>query len=383
MRSHLQTIRPYLDFVKTLFGHLADESNRHGVPPDVLAKDYLSDRGRQQEFSKHIGQITGQINKFWQVNGPWLRGHLRQMPGLKAGLAGDMGPQPSDHVFERAGLYFDTIIVYDPLVHAATLPSEFLLNQDYYLIKYGIIQCQLRDLYLAETTPPIAYLLGDPGMLAGPSVTGPEPFELAWLDTVMLVNELYDTDFDSFSEVTQYFERFASNEEAVRNLARPEMFVFNPYVDKNPEAQWSFAQEQLAKDIWPNSRMVQGSRASLVSLVISGRMGQAVDILQRTVQQGFHPLVAAPASYHWLIQKIRLNQRHVSKELGIDFSTLATTNALLKQKNAWLGNVTLEQLVKLRQRNELGDLRAELNRNFDVLAGASLDTLDSRVIQVD
>src|SRR5208283_1423358 len=113
-----------------------------------------------------------------------------------------------------------------------------------------------------------------------------------------------------------------------------------------PEAQWSFAQEQLAKDIWPNSRMVQGSRASLVSLVISGRMGQAVDILQRTVQQGFHPLVAAPASYHWLIQKIRLNQRHVSKELGIDFSTLATTNALLKQKNAWLGNVTLEQLVK-------------------------------------
>ncbi len=383
MKSHLEVIQPYLDFVTTIFGGLSEDANRHKVAPDTMARDYLSDEHRRQRFSGQMQDICRQIKQFWQSNDRSLRDCLRKLPGLKAGFAGDVGPQPSDFVFERAGLYFHTIVVRDPLLHVATIPKELSARKDYYLVKYGIIQCQLKDLYLAKTTPPIAYLLGDPGMLAGPLATGPAPFELAFLDAVMLVNELYGTKFDSFDEVNEYFEHFVSNEEAIRNLAKPDLFLFDPNAEPNPEAQWATVVELLAQDMEPGGTLLGGRGASLVGQILSGRMGQAVDILHRTAEQGFHPLVTAPVSYHWMTQKIRINQKHVGEGLDIDFKDLAVTNALLRHENRWIGNLTLDQLIELRQRNELEDLRTELTRNLDVLSKASLNDLDSLVVQVD
>jgi hypothetical protein len=310
-----------------------------------------------------------------------LRDHLRQLPGLKAGCAGDIGPQPSDHVFERAGLYFDTIIVPDPLLQVAALDSESMLRNDYYLVKYGIIQCQHRDVYLADITPPIAYLLGDVGMLKA-SATGAEPFNLAFLDCVMLVNQLYGTDFDSYDEVIDHFERFATDEEALRNLARPELFLLDQEAERTPEAQWAAAVEHLAEKSLALDGL-RGKGASLIGNVLMGRMSQATDILCRTVEQGFHPLVTAPRAYYWLTEKIRLNQKYVGEALGIEFKELAVTNSLLSDQNRWLGNLTLDQLITLRRRNELGDLRAELTRNLDDIAKASLVDFNSLVTQVD
>lgn len=383
MMSHVKIITPYFNTIESIFGPLADEARRHAVPADVVAKDFLSDIGRRQRFAGQVQVICDYIVKFWQNHDPLLRDYLWKIPGLKAGFAGEIGPQVSDRIFERCGLYFDTIVVPDPLLHVAMLSSDVTGRKDYYLIKYGIIQCQLREFYLAESTPPVAYLLGDLGMLAGPSASGLRPFELANLDSVMLVNELFGTSFDSFDKVIEYFERFATNEEAVRNMVRPELFILESNVEPNPEAQWAAYLEHMAEDFVPGTMALEGKGASPVGYTLFGRMGTVVDLLIRTAEQGFHPLVAAPVSYHWLTQKIRINQKHVGEGLGIDFKNLAVTNALLSKEKNWLGNLTLGQLVSLRKRNELADLRAELTRNFELLSQASFNNLDSLMVQVD
>jgi len=87
MKSHLEVIQPYLDFVATIFGALSEEANRHKVAPDTMARDYLSDERRRQRFSGQMQGICRQIKQFWQSNDRWLRDRHRKLPGFKAGLA--------------------------------------------------------------------------------------------------------------------------------------------------------------------------------------------------------------------------------------------------------------------------------------------------------
>jgi hypothetical protein len=52
MRSHLEIIRPYMEFVTGIFGKLADEAARYNMAPDDYASEYLSEVGNQEGFLK-------------------------------------------------------------------------------------------------------------------------------------------------------------------------------------------------------------------------------------------------------------------------------------------------------------------------------------------
>jgi hypothetical protein len=141
MNKYIEEIGPYFDWLSNIFGHLADECARHNITADELTRDYLRDSGRRNRFrSSLMPDVCRHVMQFWKEKGTRITAAVNSFPGLKARFGGDIGPQRKSQFFEKVGLYFDTIIVPDPLLRIATLPSPAEKNRDYFILKYGIAQ---------------------------------------------------------------------------------------------------------------------------------------------------------------------------------------------------------------------------------------------------
>lgn len=377
-------IRPYFDWLEELFGHLAGEAARNEVSADEIARDYLSDSGRREHFrSLLMSEVCEKVVEFWKENHNVVTSELNSIPGLKARFGGDLGPQLKDHLFARTGVYFDTVVVPDPLLRVATLPEEGDKNRDFYFLKYAIAQIQFKEVYLSDVIPPIAALVGEPLLIEGKGSTD-EVFSLARVDSVAIANELYDQKFDSFDEVREFLSKFPSVEEAVKEFARPELFLLNEYVPLDPLSQIEHDKKRTDRD-WDTEKLPgewHGPRRLLH--ILFGRMSQANDILQAAYMQGAHPLVQAPVSFHWLTLKIRTNQKLLGEQLGLNPNLeLIKTNALLAKNLEWLGNVPLHSLIELRTKGRLSEIRALINQGFNAFSNIPLLDIERVSNQID
>jgi hypothetical protein len=113
-------------------------------------------------------------------------------------------------------------------------------------------------------------------------------------------------------------------------------------------------------------------------------MIQANDTLNAAHRIGGHPLIQAPVSFHWLNQKIKINQRLVGESLNSNVSLeLVKTNALLSKKLEWLGNVPLPSLIELRKKGRLAELRKLIGQDFDALSNIQLADVERVASEID
>jgi hypothetical protein len=323
------------------------------------------------------------VEAFWKSNNEAIGAEMKRLPGLKARFGGDIGPKAIDAVFQRTGLYFDTIVVPDPMLRIARIPEGLFKMRDYYFLKYGIEQILAREAYLADTYPPIAVLTADPE-LAQPNGSFNRLADLAKLDSIALTNELYGECLDDFAEVQSFFSRFGSLREAVKEIAQPHLFCWDEDTPLNPVLQMEAFVHRDNID-WKLRRLPdQFQGPGYLPFMFLGRMMQVNDVLHRSRSQNAHPLVAAPVSFHWLTWKIRANRNLIAKDLGLARDMeLGLTNSLLSQDLEWLSNVPLEGLIELRKKGLLAELRAVVSRELESLTGAGLSNLEAITSQVD
>jgi hypothetical protein len=328
--------------------------------------------------------ICSNIENFWHENYLFVSQEILRSPGLKIRFGGDIGPQKSDAVFERVGLYFDTLIVPDPMLRVASLPDDVNKTKDYYLLKYGIEQVLAKDIYLADVYPPIAVLVAD-SELAGNDRGFQGLSSLAQIDCVILTNELYNQKFDNFDEVQTFFSRFQDIQEAVGEVQKPDLFFWDEDAALLPSAQLEaiLQRDNLDWDRKELSSKLQGP--NYLPFMFMGRMMQINDIVHRSYYQGVHPLVVAPVSYHWLAWKLNANQQQlVSNGFGMqNVLELKLTNALLSDDLMWLSNVTISDLIELRRKGYLSELRSTIQKETDRFSNAKLDELEGIAPQVD
>src|SRR4051812_21220738 len=133
------TLSPYLAWIDSVFGDLAREAERNSVTAADVARDYLSDDRRRSRFQTVLQGVQHEVQRFWQLHGPQIDAQVLTLSGLNARFGGDLGPQSTDRLFERVGVYFDTLLIPDPLLRAVNLP-DINKTKDYYVLKYGILQ---------------------------------------------------------------------------------------------------------------------------------------------------------------------------------------------------------------------------------------------------
>jgi len=320
---------------------------------------------------------------FWKRNENTINTEIQSLPGLKARFGGDLGPQLKNHLFERIGLYFETVIVPDPLLRVFMMPSAADKNREYYVLKYAISLLQFKDIYLADTFPPIAVLATDPE-LTKPNAISESIGEVAKFDCIAVTNKLYEESLESFDDVISFFQKFSSPENAVKNIVRPELFFLDETVSKDVLSQLDSYKEHSHKNFSLEKLESEWKGGQMLWFILVSRIFQANDILHQASMQSAHPLIQAPVSFHWLKLKTETNQELISEELETDINIeLLKTNALLSKEFDWLSNVPLNTLVEFRQKGRLEEFRKIVSKDFNQLSDLSLQDVSRVTNQVD
>ncbi len=276
-------IKPYLDWLTDWFGNLADEAQKNNVDAGAIADDFLSAPSRRLRFrDEFMLTFCSQIMKFWQENEVMILEEVRTLPGLKAHFGGDLGPQFTHHPFERSGLYFDTVLVPDPMLKIAALPDSATKTKEYYLLKYAILQIQFKPIYLADVYPPIAVLYPTKEELQAPPLPYFEAQEIAKLDSVALTNKLYEQKLEDFDQVQHFFTKFRNLDDCLSEITHPDIIFLDETVPRDPQSQFESLQRQAEKN-WNTQFIENWGGSSHVLFAIYTRMQQANDNLQKAM----------------------------------------------------------------------------------------------------
>ncbi len=379
-----KTLKPYFDWLDDLLGHLANEANKNGVNAGDIARDFLSSPRLCKIFNEEaMPALHRYVTEFWKQNEDFIDAEIKALPGLKARFGGDLGPQFKDHLFERMGLYFETIIVPDPLLRVFMMPNIVDKNRDYYALKYAISLLQFKDIYLADTFPPIAVLSTD-SELTKPNAISKSIGHAASLDCVAVTNKLYETDLENFDDAMSFFQKFSNAEDAVKNIVRPELFFLDEDVSKEPLIQFDSYMKEARKSISFERMGTELKGGQMLWFILVSRIFQVNDVLNQAIEIDAHPLIQAPVSFHWLGVKAEINQELIGKQLETDLNVnLLKTNSLLSKELDWLGNVPLDTLIEFRQKGRLEEIRSLINKDFAELSNLSFQDISRVTNQVD
>jgi hypothetical protein len=379
-----QLVKPYFDWLEDLFGHLATEANQNQVSAGDISRHYLGNSQRRKNFDEDAMPVIRQyVTDFWKKNENFINTEIKSLPGLKAHFGGDLGPQFHDHLFERIGLYFETVVVPDPLLRVFMIPSPGDKNRDYYVLKYAISLLQFKEIYLADVFPPLAVLVSDPG-LNKPGAIPEKIGKAVSFDCISVTNKLYETKFETFDELRSFFSKFNSTKEAAKNIIRPEFFWLSEAAPIEPLSQLEAHESVLNKSFSIERLPEEWQGGQKILFFLLGRMYQVNEVLHQASVQNAHPLIQAPVSFHWLKLKTEINQELISKELEIDINVeLLKTNALLSKNLDWLSNIPINTLVEFRRKGRLEEFRKLVSKDFNQLSDLSLQDVSRVTNQVD
>lgn len=220
----LAIYKPYFDDLNKIFGNLAKEAVKHKTSATDIAHDYLSNDTRRQHFKDEFPNLSKSVIGFWKKNRREVRNEINKIPGSLARFGGDIGPHFDEHIFQKAGVYFDSIIVADPLLKISEMYSDSILTkrQEFYFLKYAIEMVLEKEFYLLDIYPPIAVLTPDTEFsnLNNAKLIN----DLSRVDITLLLNDLYGKNFDSYEEACGFLKKFNCIENAVQNIINPNLY---------------------------------------------------------------------------------------------------------------------------------------------------------------
>ena len=357
LEQYYKIITEYLEWLESTFGILATESIKNNISPFLITKDFLNNPQRKSNVQKDLPLICDTINTFWRTYGDSILELGKNMSGFKARFGGDIGPQYEDKIFNKAGLYFDTIIVPDPLLRCANLPPIFK-DKEYYIIKYAINQILMKDIFISRTEQPIAMLVPD-SELSKSEQDFTLLKNLAEIDVIIIVNKLFEQQLNTIEEVEKFLAKFDDIKEVIYECKDENILYWDEDVPRDKDAQLNSLIEYRNHFYNDESKMPFSSRdPRSLMFVLVGRMMQINDVFRNSIETNSHPLISAPVSFHWLNTKIEFNQEILNQKLDLQkIQTISITNSILDQKLNWFSNITDDNLIYLREKGYLSEIR--------------------------
>lgn len=378
-------LKPYFEILESFAGPAAEVAGKNNASPGEVARDFVADADARRNFALDVvPRIRNAITTFWSANEGAVHEMRTRLPGARALFGGDIGPQLADGLFSRAGLYFDTIIVHDPIIRLLQMPFR-AEELPYYLLKYGATQLLQKEIYLADVWPPIALLVPDRNLFED-SQDNEHLSKVAGIDFLLLLNRLFERKFDDLAEAQAFFEGFSDVHEVFREAKRADLLVFSGDAPLEPAEQLD-ALLRDARRLTPSGFLPADPKRRDLEILwraIQGRLRQAADLTLAADSNRATPLITAPVSFRWLSTKFDLNRELAVTALGsADVLSLQLTNALLAEPLDWLANVPLEALIDLRRRGQLSELRRVFGEALQGFSGAPVDGLSATARDID
>jgi len=191
--------------------------------------------------------------------------------------------------------------------------------------------------------------------------------------------------FESLDDTMQYVR--ASEEEFLQQVERKELFV-PPGAGRVAGLGISEAIKRYRQYIrtWRSEQFVKQyeslSNGELVWNGIFERLAPQWHLIENADELRAQPMLIFGAHWHYYTLCTEMYQGRLVEANYLQPSTVNTLRALSESRFAWLGNVPIEALVKLREQNENEEFRKRISTFTSELYEAAIEDIDPVAAEV-
>lgn len=367
----------YYKILETFFRQPYNEMIKHKLNPHLIAVSMSRKPSLVKALSSDAESFKAGMLEFWETFGDAVRVHIQDLKGLKTIYGGDIFPSYRKDTLTSTGLYVDTTILPDPMLRVASF-MKFVTPEKatYYLAKHALSALSLKDIVLANVTPPLAIIAPDPFIMD----EGIQKFifSVGQQDLVTHLEHAFGKNFKDSDELDKYVADIKTVEELEKRLKDPERILFDTDWEKLPFAeQWKKLQDGSYGFSYPKEFSV----GEIVKFSMSGRMAQIGEIVYKANTLNGVPVLDAPTSWKYFLWKYEYDKVR-SKEVNPELKNVMIVNALQSDRLQWLGNVPHDALIKLRQEGSLNEIRELFSKGIIDIQNANEETYEDTVSEV-
>lgn len=372
----------YFAILEKYYFQFYNEAKNNKISSEAIAYDVKTNhKNLFEKLVKVTPIISESIANYWGHNYKKIYDIYSSLSGVKTRFGGDIGPQKSSKIIEKVGIYFDTIIIPDPMQRIIHFPTSYE-TKTYYLLKYAINQLYYKKAFVNSIIPPIALLIPDKELVGKTKYNFSELTRYSVIDTLIILNALYNQNLNTVEEANNFLSKFKNIDQAYKEIIRPDIIWWNEDYDKDILSQLESIKKNPYKDLDRSRFPYDYNDPRFLLFQLTGRMMQINDVLVQSSEIGANPLITAPVSFHWMKMKVIENQKLFLKD-EFSNSHLSITNAFLSKNNKWLGNISLEDLIRLREKGLIQDFRIQISSEYENYGEFNIENMEKFTTQID
>lgn len=360
----------YFRFLELFFSEPYNEMIKHGLAPYMIAEDISKNEKLVHTFYSEISEFEKKLNSFWDKGGPVIEAHMLDMKGLKTVYGGSLFPDYEKNLISRAGLYFDTIVLPDPLLKILPMFHHMPPNKAmYFLINSVLTALSMKEVILADVNPPIAIIAPD-AFCRDDSIKD-YIRDVSEKDIISHIEYIFQKTFRNISEADRFLQSMSDIKILKSNIKNPERLLF--------DTDWQeFSLEKQIEYGFKDTGINESELYKLLRISITGRMMQANDLVFKSSQINGVPILDAPTSWEYFIWKYEYDN-NFAQDVFKDFSNIVISRSLLDNKLLWMGDVPYKELIEIRKKGELNELRESLFKGIVEIQDASDSAYEEKI----
>lgn len=355
--------RRYFSRIELAYGDLYKLMLDNNSNPNAIAHWVATQKDRIPANIEVARNIVSEMNTFWDVteHASWIHG--ADSAATKGVFGGDVFPTDRFNLAACCGIFFDTVIIPDPLKKMRVmLALEGDHRNVYDFVRFGLKVLAYKDYAVTDLAQPIAAVIPDK-MLDDEFYT---QFikEHVEADFVLYMQKCFGVGFDNREDIQAYAQRFTTSQELVAALVDISDVVIYAGARTNLAQQL----DQYRAELSAHADFSNAGSAFLT--LVTGRLYQATDLLRRSSELRGTPILTAPTSWEWFHRKlssdcprsaVTSDHIRIAHALGVAADT----------ELAWLGNIPPAALVDMRTSGAIDEIRAMFRQSVANLNDAT------------
>jgi hypothetical protein len=372
------TQREYFQLIQAFF------EDTTGRPSELFAKyQSFSDEVRADarnigiRLQKTLPEFAVKLQKFYGRHSSMLMGAATLYGGLNAVIGGTSGfPQSAFDGYRKMALYADTVFIPDPVLPWIESARENEAFRAPRLLQACHDILRLRPLANAQLPYPavLVFPSWEKSLEAHDEQTIDGIEELA----LSLFSHYLGTHFDDQSEALAFIQ--GSGRDQFRRAVNRHGLLVPPECDRPVSVDEGIEQYRAYIRTWrPKAFQETTERLSpeaLAWMLISERLAPQFHLRDNARMLSAQPLLWHPTHYHYFHLCANATSALLENEKVIDRQTVTLLAALNTPPLAWLGNVSVDDLVRLRELNANEKLRKDLAAHIRALTDTGLDDVN-------
>lgn len=352
----------YYRLVESLFSDLYSIMCDHNASPHAFAAWFVNQPDHVARNHDTLWDFVKTVKDFWENASPAIWAHAEDQDLVKAVFGGEIFPDTGRNPAHIIGVYVDTVILPDPFLKMLPLlQKQTERDRVYEIIRLAMHVLQHKTFVLAEIEPPLAVIV--PDKFALEDWYRDHVLHFAQRAALCHAGRLFGREFSSTDEVEEFVSVYGSPAEIADAIERPELVMI--------DTAWSgTAADQIARLLETYGDVLPSDNAGLVIWFhIISRMTQASDVLRRSAEVRGVPIIQAPTSWRWLNWRLGYDAQQLSGR-GESLHVVRALNEGVGAGLSFLGNVSIDALVELRQTGQLGEMRELLSSGLKEIVKA-------------